>query len=56
GACPIGSFSQEGVAELLELPSEMKLMLMIAVGKPSDVPPPPKRLSLDELIIGVHGG
>ena len=56
GACPIGSFSQEGVAELLELPSEMKPVLMIAVGKPSVVPPPPKRLSLDELIIGVHGG
>jgi nitroreductase len=53
GACPIASFDGESVAELLELSSHIKPVLLICVGKPADKPKPPPKLSIDELVIKV---
>ncbi len=53
GACPIASFDSESVAELMDLPSHIKPLLLICVGKPVDKPKPPPKLPIDELIIKV---
>jgi nitroreductase len=56
GACPIASFDPNGVTELLELPSHIKPVLLICVGKPANKPKPPPKLSIDELVIKVYKG
>jgi len=53
GACPIASFDGESVAELLELPSQIKPVLLICVGKAVDMPKPPHKLSMDEVTIKI---
>jgi len=50
GACPIASFDGESVAELLDLASHIKPLLLICVGKAVDTPKPPHKLSMDEVI------
>lgn len=47
----IMSFSQEAVAELLEVPDTWEVVVIIAVGYPEAVPQPPPRLPLDELVV-----
>lgn len=53
GSCPVASFDAESLAELLELPSHIKPVLLICIGKPADKPKPPSRLSIDELVVKV---
>jgi nitroreductase len=53
GACPIASFDGESVAELLELPSHINPLLLICVGKAVEVPKPPPKLPMDEVIIKI---
>ncbi len=49
GACSIGSFNQEAVARLLQLPDNLKLALFITIGVPERVPETPKKRSLQEI-------
>lgn len=51
GTCPIASSDCEGIAEILELPTHIKPILLIAVGRPAEKPNPPARLPLNEIII-----
>lgn len=51
GACPIASFDSESVAELMNLPSHVKPVLLICIGKPVDNPKPPPKLSMEELVV-----
>jgi len=48
GACPIGSFHSAGVAFLLNLPRNIKPVLMLAMGYPEQKPSPPSRRPISE--------
>ncbi len=50
GACAIGSFHEQGVRELLRLPSELKLALLVSIGIPNRVPSGPKKRPPEEVI------
>lgn len=52
GCCPIASFDAEAVAELLSLPSQIQPVLLVILGYPDEHPSPPRRLPLNELIVG----
>jgi len=50
GACAIGSFHEQGVRELLRLPSKLKLALLVSIGIPIRVPTGPKKRPPEEVI------
>jgi nitroreductase len=50
GACAIGSYHEQGVRELLRLPSKIKLALLVSIGIPIRVPSPPKKRPPVEVI------
>ena len=50
GACAIGSFHEQGVRELLRLPSKLKLALLVSIGIPTRVPTGPKKRPPEEMI------
>lgn len=55
GACPIASFDSESLAELMDLPGEIKPVLLICVGKPVEKPDPPLKLAIEDVVIKVFG-
>ncbi|MEW6622976.1 MAG: nitroreductase family protein [Bacillota bacterium] len=50
GTCFIASFNKLGIKELLGLPEHILPYLIISIGYPDKVPPPPKRRGLSEII------
>lgn len=52
GCCPIASFDAEAVAELLSLPTPIQPVLLVILGYPDEHPSPPRRLPLNELVVG----
>jgi len=52
GCCPIASFDAEAVAELLSLSSRIQPVLLVILGYPDEHPSPPRRLPLNELVVG----
>jgi len=52
GACWIGAFNEEEVSKVLNIPSDMRPVAMVPVGKvDGDVPPLRGRKSLSEIVI-----
>jgi nitroreductase len=49
GACPVGSFHPKGVAVFLDLPEGVEPCLLVVLGKPKLIPPPPRKRSVDEI-------
>lgn len=49
GTCTVASFSEGGIAELLDLPDSIEPVLLVAVGYPETVPEPPERKDLEEI-------
>jgi len=49
GACAIGSFHPGAVASFLELPPEVKPILLVALGHPAQQPSPRERRPLSEV-------
>ena len=49
GTCMIGSFSKPAVKKLLNLPDHWDPLLIMLIGYPERTPPPPPRLSLEEI-------
>jgi len=49
GSCPIKSFSQTAVKEILEIPDHLEPELLIAIGYPAQKPSPPPRRPLSEI-------
>jgi len=49
GACWIGAFNEEQVKELLNVPKEMTVIVLLPIGVPDQVPEPRGRKGLEEL-------
>ncbi len=49
GSCPVASFSEVGVRELLELPDHIRPIILIALGFPAEHPDPPPRKELSRI-------
>ncbi|MGC9019895.1 MAG: nitroreductase family protein [Candidatus Methanodesulfokora sp.] len=50
GSCPVASFNKIAVKELLDLPAHVEPALIITLGYPKELPKPPKRRSLEEVV------
>jgi nitroreductase len=50
GTCWIGSFEEEEVKAILNVPEEVKVLALTPLGYPDEIPPPRGRKSLDEII------
>jgi len=50
GSCPIKSFSQIAIREILEIPDHLEPELLIAIGYPDQKPPPPPKRPLSEMV------
>ncbi len=50
GTCWIGSFYPDQVKPLLNIPSEVAVVELLALGYPADIPPARPRKNLDEIV------
>ncbi|MEM4700374.1 MAG: nitroreductase family protein [Candidatus Nezhaarchaeales archaeon] len=50
GSCWVGAFNDEGVARLLGLPSGVRPIAILPIGKPAERPSPPPRRPLREVL------
>jgi len=56
GACPIGSFHKQAVAEFLDLPEHVSVVLLLALGTPRTSPGAPGRRPLSEVVFRERWG
>lgn len=49
GSCPVVSFSEAGIRELLELPDHISPIFLISLGFPAEQPTPPPRKALSQI-------
>jgi len=49
GSCPVKSFSQAAVKEILKIPDNLETELLIALGYPAQKPSPPPKRPLSEI-------
>ncbi|MCX8204362.1 MAG: nitroreductase family protein [Candidatus Nezhaarchaeota archaeon] len=50
GSCWVGAFHDEGVARLLKLPSGVRPIAILPIGRPAEHPAPPPRRPLSEVL------
>jgi nitroreductase len=50
GSCWIGHFDQEKVKEILQIPKEYKVVVLLTLGYPADSPKPKDRKSLEDIV------
>lgn len=50
GTCWIGSFSQEEIKKVLNIPAQYKVAALLPIGIPDEEPSPKSRKKLDELV------
>lgn len=50
GTCWVGAFREEEVARILNLPMNLKPVVIVPVGYPSKIPLPPRRASKEEAV------
>lgn len=50
GTCWVGAFREEEVARILNLPMNLKPVVIVPVGYPSKIPLPPRRASKEEVV------
>ncbi len=51
GTCWIGAFDEENVKELLNIPHDIRVVALLALGYPLTIPQPTPRKSLDEIVM-----
>lgn len=51
GTCWIGAFDEKKVKEILKIPDEIRVVTLLPLGYPSDIPRPTPRKSLDEVVM-----
>jgi len=50
GTCWIGSFDEDQVREILQIPREIRVVQLLTLGYPADKPKHKNRLSLDQIV------
>ena len=50
GSCPIASFTKEAIRMILNAPEDWEPVLIISLGYPDEIPKPPPRKPLSELV------
>jgi nitroreductase len=50
GSCWVGSFDEEKVKEILNLPENLRPIVILPIGFPNEKPEPPKRVSKDQAV------
>ncbi|PIR72344.1 MAG: nitroreductase [Candidatus Nealsonbacteria bacterium CG10_big_fil_rev_8_21_14_0_10_36_24] len=50
GTCWIGTFSQEDIKRILNIPDQYKAVVLLPIGFPDDAPAPKSRKKIEELI------
>ncbi len=50
GSCWVGAFHDDGVSRLLSLPSGVRPIAILPLGRPAERPSPPPRRSLEEVV------
>lgn len=56
GVCPIGSFHIESIRILMNLPEQVKPVLLFALGYPKYIPDPPERRPISEVCFADEWG
>ena len=51
GTCWIGAFDEEKVKEILNIPDNVRVVSLLPLGYPSDIPRPKSRKNLDEIVM-----
>ncbi len=51
GTCWIGAFDEKKVKKLLNIPDNVRVVQLLTLGYPSDIPRPTSRKSLDEIVM-----
>ncbi len=51
GTCWIGAFDEEKVKEILNVPDNIRVVSLLPLGYPSDIPHPKSRKNLDEIVM-----
>src|SRR3990172_12704345 len=51
GTCWIGAFDEEKVKEILNVPDNVRVVSLLPLGYPSDIPRPKLRKNLDEIVM-----
>jgi len=51
GTCWIGAFDEKKVKELLNIPGSVRVVQLLTLGYPSEIPRPTSRKSLDEIVM-----
>lgn len=54
GTCWVGAFDEEEVAEILDLPENLRPIVIVPVGYPAERPLPPKRKKVEEVITKIE--
>ena len=50
GTCVVKSFSYTAIKEILEIPNGIEPELLVIIGYPDQIPKPPTRISLNEMV------
>jgi len=50
GTCWIGSFNEKAIKKLLEIPDRLKIIALLSLGYPTEIPNPRPRKPLDEIV------
>lgn len=51
GTCWIGAFDEKKVKEILNIPDNVRVVTLLPLGYPSDIPPPTSRKSIAEIVM-----
>lgn len=54
GSVWVGAFHEDGIARILDMPSNLRPVAIVPVGYPAHTPLPPRRLDRDEAIMEVR--
>ncbi len=54
GSCWIGAFYEDQVKEILGVPGEVRVVALLSLGYPAEMPAPRPRKSLDQVVAWEH--
>jgi len=51
GTCWVGAFYEDQVKDILDIPEKIRVVQLLTLGYPDDLPKPKRRISLDEIVM-----